>query len=168
MVKELRLDDDTFRRFQRGDHDAFTKVYETYHGLMYTIIYSIVRHRENAEDVLQDTAIKMFHKAHTCRSKETLQAWLALIARNTALNAIAKKTEQSWQDAFDHYVQTEDEDGMFSTWHQQLTDKENLILAYHLVYGLGFELIGKILNHATSHVYKIYHDALEKIKEDYR
>lgn len=167
MLVTLSIDKDTFERFKQQDHHAFTRVHQTYGSLLYVIVYAIVKHREDAEDVLQEVWLKTFQKASTCRSFETFQAWLILIARNTALNALAKKKDTTWQEAFDHHLQHLDDYGTFTTWHKQLTDKENLILAYKLVYGLGFDDIATLLHHATSHIYTIYQSALEKIKEDY-
>ncbi len=161
------IDKDTFERFKRKDHHAFARIHQTYGSLLYLIVYSIVKHREDTEDILQDTWLKIFHHASTCRSYDTFQAWLILIARNTALNALAKKRDITWQDAFDHHLKHLEDYGELTTWHTQLTDKENLILAYKLVYGLGFEDIATLLHHATSHVYTLYQKALEKIKEDY-
>ena len=161
------IDQDIFLQFKRRNHDAFQRVYDTYHSLCHVIIYSILKHKEWSEDVLQDVFVKAYEKAPTCQSNQTLQAWLALIAKNTALNALAKKKELSWQEAYEDYLPQEEVHDVFQTWHRQLTDKENLILAYKLVYDLGFETIARLLNMSVTSVYQHYKQCLEKIKEDY-
>lgn len=162
------IDQATFLQFKKRHHSAFQIVYDTYHSLCHVIVYSILKHKEWSEDVLQDVFVKVYQKAPTCQSSDTLQAWLALIARHTALNALAKKRDLTWQDAYENYLQQTDQKDAFQTWHHQLTDKENLILAYKIVYDLGFETIATLLQMSLSSVYKVYKQSLDKIKEDYQ
>jgi RNA polymerase sigma factor (sigma-70 family) len=162
------IDQDIFLQFKRRNHEAFQYVYDTYHTLCHVIIYSILKHKEWSEDVLQDVFIKVYEKAPTCQSNQTLQAWLALIAHHTALNALAKKKELHWQEGYDDYLLQDESRDVFQTWHRQLSDQENLILAYKLVYDLGFETIARLVNMPLTSVYKQYKQSLDKIKEDYQ
>jgi RNA polymerase sigma-70 factor (ECF subfamily) len=168
MGKLQGLDPAQFFRFKKRDHAIFDQVYAMYHRVCYVVIYSILKHHETSEDVLQDVFLKAYEKAPTCRHQDSLQAWLVLIARNTALNVLAKQKELAWQEAYDDYVTSLEKPDMFQTWHKQLSDQENLLLAYRLVYDLGFETIAALLNISVSAAHKRYQSILEKIKEDYR
>ncbi len=162
------LDKETFTAFQRGNHLAFQKVYEQFRSLLYVVILSIVKHEATTEDLLQDTFLKIYQKGHLVRDPSKFQAWVVMIAKHTALNELKRHKDESWQDTYDHTAMSEDGKSLFQTWHRNLSDEENLIIAYKIVYDLGFEDIAKLRNASLSHVYKIYQQALEKLKEVYQ
>jgi DNA-directed RNA polymerase specialized sigma24 family protein len=61
-----------------------------------------------------------------------------------------------------------DESRLFATWHHSLTDAENLIIAYKIVYEYTFEEIASLTNIPLTSVYKKYQAALTKLKKEYR
>jgi RNA polymerase sigma-70 factor (ECF subfamily) len=162
------LDPQTFSAFQRGDHQAFQTVYEQFRSLLYVVILSIVKHEATTEDLLQDTFLKIYQKGHLVRDPSKFQAWIVMIAKRTALNELKRNKEETWQDAYDNTPSREDGKSLFQTWHHNLTDEENLIVAYKIVYDLGFEDIAKLMDASLSHVYKVYQQALTKLKVMYK
>lgn len=162
------LDINTFHAFQRGDHQAFQIVYEQYRSLLYVVIWSIVKHEATAEDLLQDTFLKIYQKGHLVREPSKFQAWMVMIAKRTALNELKRNKEESWQEVYNQTASREDGKGLFQTWHHNLTDEENLIIAYKIVYELSFEDITKLMNASLSHIYKVYQQALKKLKVVYQ
>ena len=163
-----RLDPRTFAAFKRGDHGAFQDIYQQYKSLLYIIILSYVRHEPTAEDLLQDTFIKIYQKGHTVKQPEAFQAWAVMIAKRTALNELKRRKEEVMSDEAALHLVASEERSLFQTWHRGLTDEENLIIAYKIVYDLGFEEIATLQDASLSHVYKIYQLAMEKLKVIYQ
>lgn len=66
---------------------AFNVFYDNYSSALYGIILKIVNSEEAAQDVLQDSVIKIWKNFNTYdRSKGTLFTWVLNIARNTAID----------------------------------------------------------------------------------
>jgi len=157
-----------FLAFKRGDHGAFKEVYTQYRSLLFVVILGIVKHEATAEDLLQDSFLKIYQKAHTLRQADQFKAWAIMIAKRTALNHLKKRQEEAWEDHYDISAPSGETRSIFQTWHAHLSDEENLIIAYKIVYDLGFEDIAKIMDCSLSRVYKLYQQALGKLKAMYQ
>jgi RNA polymerase sigma-70 factor (ECF subfamily) len=158
----------TFQALKRGNHEAFHEVYQQFRSLLYVIILSIVKHEPTAEDLLQDTFLKIYQKVSTLKDPEKFQAWASMIAKHTALNELKRRKEEVWQDKYDQISSGEDGKSLFQTWHKHLSDQENLVIAYKIVYELGFEDISKLMDVSLSNVHHLYEQALDKLKVMYR
>ena len=44
------------------DEKAFNLLYEQYHDLVYYVVLQIVKHKEDAKDITQDTFIQLYQK----------------------------------------------------------------------------------------------------------
>lgn len=81
----------------RGNHAAFRALYDAVSPKLFGVVLRITRNRSMAEEVLQETFVKVWQKAERF-SPEAGQpmAWLAAIARNRAIDRIrAEKLERS-------------------------------------------------------------------------
>jgi RNA polymerase sigma factor (sigma-70 family) len=164
----MELKPDTFIALKRGDHGAFHEVYSQFKSLLYVVILGIVKNEATTEDLLQDTFLKIYQKAHTVRNIHQFKAWAVMVAKHTALNELKRRREEDWQDHFDQTIATPEPKSLFQTWHAHLTDQENLIIAYKIVYDIGFEDIAKLMDLSLSRVYNLYQQALNKLKEMYQ
>jgi len=73
---------------QAGDCEAFGKVAELYLERIYRHVYRIIKNREDAEDLTQDTFIRAFHYLGSYDLERSFQNWLYAIATNVALNGL--------------------------------------------------------------------------------
>jgi len=69
-------------RLQAGDADAFDAAYERYARRLYRFLLRLCRSRHAAEDVLQETWLKLATRAHDLAADTDLAAWLFTVARN--------------------------------------------------------------------------------------
>jgi RNA polymerase sigma-70 factor (ECF subfamily) len=60
--------------------------------MVYTIAIKIVRNREDAEEVAQDSFIKAFQKLNSFKGESKFSTWLYTIVYRTAISKIRKKT----------------------------------------------------------------------------
>ena len=92
-----------------GDETALRTVYELTSAKLLGIILRIVPGRERAEDVLQDTFIKVWHRAGAYDpALGSPITWLSTVARNTALNVV-RSEGQRHEDAFGELPEIADE-----------------------------------------------------------
>jgi len=77
---------------KRGDKAAIDKLYKMYAGSLMGIISRIVKFDEVAEDVLQDTFVKIWKSiAQYDSSKGRLFTWMANLAKNAAIDQVRSK-----------------------------------------------------------------------------
>ncbi|MCC7437966.1 MAG: sigma-70 family RNA polymerase sigma factor [Armatimonadetes bacterium] len=76
-------------QLRQRDRRAFGVIYDRYSGALYGVIVRIVQVEEMAEDVLQETFIKIWKNAESYdNSRGTLFTWMLNIARNSALDKL--------------------------------------------------------------------------------
>lgn len=76
---------------QAGDKKAIAYIYDKWADPLYGVIYNICKDEAIAKDVLQDTFLKVWEKAHTYDAdKAKLFTWIYQIARNKAIDAYRK------------------------------------------------------------------------------
>lgn len=91
-------DKNLLRQCINGSQQAQFELYGRYATAMYHVAYRIVAHREGAEDVLQDSFLKVFHQLHTLRNEITLSAWIKRIVVTTALNYLRSQKKMQFVD----------------------------------------------------------------------
>ena len=69
-------------RLKDGDARAFDEAYNAYHQRIYGFIVRMVRRPDIAEDMLQETWIRLANHAPRLRDDTELGAWLFTVARN--------------------------------------------------------------------------------------
>lgn len=84
------MDDSNIHDLLKSDpRRAVAKILEKYGGALFGVIYKITGSKETAEDVLQDTSVKIWKNADTYdKNKGQLFTWLLNIARNTAIDKV--------------------------------------------------------------------------------
>jgi len=76
----------------KKDDKAFTLLYDMYAKSLYGIIYNLIKDREEAEDVLQETFVKIWKNMDSYNeSKGRFFTWILNIARNTAIDKLRSK-----------------------------------------------------------------------------
>lgn len=83
------------------DEKAMSLLYDNYANTLYGVAYKVVKNQELAEDVLQESFIKIWKKSDSYDpAKAKLFTWLFRITRNTAidkLRSIGTKTSKEIQ-----------------------------------------------------------------------
>jgi len=72
-------------RLLRGDEDAFTAFVENFHSRLAQYSFLMCGQREDAEEVAQETLLKVFERIGELREPGRLKAWVFRIAKNECL-----------------------------------------------------------------------------------
>ena len=76
----------------KKDDRSFTLLYENYSKSLYGVIFTLIKDREEAEDVLQEVFIKIWKNIDSYNdSKGRLYTWMLNIARNTSIDKLRSK-----------------------------------------------------------------------------
>ena len=154
--------------FIARDEKAFNEVYVAYRKLLFFIIISIVKNETIAEDLLQDTFIKVYEAKETIKDPSSFHSYITLTAKNLALNELKKmRRVESLEPLIDIYGYVEQNFTLLSEIADYLSDIENTIVVYKIVHERGFKEISQLTDIPLSTVYQIYQRALSKIKKRY-
>ncbi len=69
---------------------SYEQLVQRHMNRVYTIVYRIVNHKEEAEDITQEVFVKVFHGLKKFDQKSSFSTWLYRIATNSALDAFDK------------------------------------------------------------------------------
>lgn len=83
-------DRDLVRAAQQGDRDAFRSLFERYHRRAYALAFGVVRHQEDALDVVQDAFIKAHRYLDKFEGNSSFYTWLYRIVMNLAIDHLRK------------------------------------------------------------------------------
>lgn len=77
---------------KQGERSFLKALYETYGDILFTMCIRIVKERSRAEDVLQESLVKIWKNAAKFdRRKARLLTWAVQIVKNTALDQVRSK-----------------------------------------------------------------------------
>lgn len=76
----------------QGNTSSYNYLVNNYKDMVYTIAIKIVRNREDAEEVAQDSFIKAFQKLNSFKGESKFSTWLYTIVYRTAISKIRKNT----------------------------------------------------------------------------
>ena len=69
-------------RLRRGDPDAFDDVYAAFNTRLFTFLVRLSRRRDVAEDLLEETWLRLVKHAHRLAADTRLGPWLFTVARH--------------------------------------------------------------------------------------
>ena len=78
-------------RYQRGDRDAFAELLRRYETQIYNFSLRYLRSGDLAEDVTQDTFLRIVQRAAEFKHESRFSTWLYAIARNLCLDELRKQ-----------------------------------------------------------------------------
>lgn len=90
-TKEDRLDSKLVREYLSGDEKAFTLLYERYRERLMRFLVSWVKDKDLAQDLLQETFLRVFRHIKNYDPKRKFSTWIFMISANLAKNAYRNK-----------------------------------------------------------------------------
>ena len=88
-----------------GDANAFTVLVERYKDLVFTLALRMMKHREEAEEVAQDTFVKMYKSLHKFKGDSKFSTWIYRVAYNTCLDRLKKNKRYQSTVTIDEYTE---------------------------------------------------------------
>lgn len=77
------------------DKKAFEELYDKYSGALFNIILRIVNHSQVAEDVLQESFLKIWKNIDSFDgSKSTIFTWMMNICKNTSIDTLRRNNSR--------------------------------------------------------------------------
>jgi len=83
-------DEELIARFQEGDERAYVELVRRYKDRLLNFVYRYLNSYEQAEDVVQDTLMKLYTSAHMYREIAKFSTWIFTIAANLAKSELRR------------------------------------------------------------------------------
>jgi RNA polymerase sigma-70 factor (ECF subfamily) len=95
-------DEELARRLQRREPDAMADLYDRFGRLAYSVIFAIVRDGATAEDLVQETFLRVWNRVHAFEAgRGSLGPWLLAVARNRAIDHIRSAGAKMDRNAYE-------------------------------------------------------------------
>ena len=80
------------QQIYKKDDRAFTLLYDMYSKSLFSVIYNLIRDHEEAEDILQETFVKIWKNIESYdESKGRFYTWILNISRNASIDRLRSK-----------------------------------------------------------------------------
>ena len=107
-IREVEL----ARDLLAGKEEAFDRFVETFRSKIFRYSFMMCGHREDAEEVSQETLLKVFESFDQLREPERVKAWVFRIAKNACLMKRRKSVFAPSQElSLDQFLPSSDDDG---------------------------------------------------------
>ena len=158
--KESQILSTWVKETQQGSQEAFAQIYNYLKNRLFSLAYRYTYNRETAEDILQETFIKIFTNLSTINNPETFIPWVYRVTINTALSYLRqqKKHFQAQVSAEASELEVQDVPGVESLSQREdqlhqaieaalrtLPPKLKTVFLLHDVQGFTHEEIAAIL-----------------------
>ncbi len=90
-----------------GDTAAFEVLVERYKNLVFTLTFRMLKNREEAEEVAQDTFIKVYKSLNSFKGDSKFSTWIYKIAYNKSLDRLKKNKKFINNVAIDAFTESQ-------------------------------------------------------------
>ncbi len=163
---------------QNGNHSAFKLIVEKYLEISSRIALRLINNRAIAEEVVQDSFLKVWEKAQLWDEKKaSFKTWFYRILRNKCIDYLRKKRESFLDVDIDIIDETQySDDNFFKKEEAKIVQQEITALkevqktAIILFYYENFKIkeIAKILNKKEKAVESLLFRAKTKLKKSFK
>jgi len=85
----------------QGDEEAFEAVFRAYYGRIFALAYRLLGSTQEADDVTQETFLRLSQRPPTVRQGQSLLGWLMRVATNLSYNVLrAERRRQTRETAW--------------------------------------------------------------------
>ena len=169
---------DLVARVQKQDRDAFILLTQLYQKKVFQLAYSFFRNKEDALDIVQETFLRFYQKAHMFQKGKNFQNWLLQLAKNICIDYYRKyqKRDNEWRQEGDveqlnpgslessYHDPSSDFREIFSCCLGKLSDKQRMIFVMKHYNHLHYREIAQILDIALGTVKSLHFKAVRNLR----
>jgi RNA polymerase sigma factor (sigma-70 family) len=149
-----------------GDTNVFGVLVDRYKEMIFTLALKMIKNREEAEEISQDTFIKIYNSLNKFKGDSKFSTWIYKIAYNTCLDRLKKNKKEentiSIDEFSDYLVKTRD--NALSVLEEKerkqtiqnclnlLSREENFLLTLYYFDDQNLEEIAKIMDINSNNV----------------
>lgn len=159
-----------FKGIANKEEKEFKRLYEEYRKLVYGISFSILKNRENSEEMVQEVFTKIWSMPVEYLPTNHEASWLYRLTKNETLNFLRKQKEKVDMEEL-YYIGKEDKEleaiverENYNKILSKLEEKDQEIVSLKILSALSFQEISRILDMPMGTVQWRYYKALHTLK----
>ena len=173
----MSLDEELIDKYLNGDEKSLEVLIKRYLKPIYSFAFNFVLNQQDAEDLTQETFLKMWRNLRKFKKEKNFENWLFTIAKNTCLDFLRKKKKNLTLSADNLEIVAD-----FAPPLLEKLEKENLleklkkeieklpikmrqIIDLYYNFGLNFREISEILGEPINTVKSRHRRAISKLKK---
>ena len=166
-ARELK---ELFIEIKYGNRIAFEKLYNNYNKLIYNIAYSILKNKQDAEDIVQIVFEKLYLIDKEKLPNRNESSWLYSITKNETINYLKRNKNNIDLDSIYNIKDDNNEinkiidQDSYNRLISKLNNKEKEIISLKIISNLSFEEIGKLLKEPPGTIKWRYYKAVNTLK----
>ena len=152
-------DDYLIDKVIKGENNAYAELVDRYKQMVYTLAYKIVKNREDAEEVAQDTFVKAYNALSDFKGDSKFSTWLYKIAYYRSLDYLKKNKRRvettkidiseeyniaSLDDALD-VLEAKDRTEIIKHAIQKLPGEDSVLITLYYFETLSMNEISKVM-----------------------
>ena len=165
--QELHL---IFQDIIKGNISKLDDLYEKYNRLIYGITFSIIKNKEDSEDIVQIVFMKIFQTDKNKLPITNESSWLYSFTKNETLNYLGKKKQEVNLDEI-YYITEEDKElnkiidkDNYNRIIAKLNKQEREIISLKILSNMSFKEISLLLNIPMGTVQWKYYTSLYTLR----
>ena len=181
---------ESFRK--TGNSDCFTTLVRRYQDRLYNLAYRVLTNEEEAEEVVQDTFLRIHEGASNFRTSNVFAGWLFRIAHNACLDILRTRQKEIGNLSFDdtqpirdgvektrlvlqqiadgkvgpeENVRLQEQAQLIEESLKELPDEQRVVVVLRDVEGFSYEEIASIVGSSAGTVRSRIHYGRLKLRE---
>lgn len=149
-----------------GNTNAFATLVDRYKDMVYTLALKMLGNKEEAEEIAQDTFIKIYKALHKFKGESKFSTWTYKITYNTCLDALKKRKKEKSvtyiEDFGEHQVKAlheildtideKERNQAIQECLNELPNDEAFLLTLYYFDEQSVEEIAKVMNNSASNI----------------
>lgn len=159
-----------FKEMKQGNNQIIEELYNRYNKVVYGIAFSILKNKEDSEDVVQIVFSKLYSIDKSKLPKEKSGTWLYSVTKNEALAILRKKYDnigleniyncESENNEIDNFIDKESYNKLIN----KLSEKEQEIVSLKILSNLTFEEIAIVLGESINTIKWRYYKSIYSLR----
>lgn len=159
-----------FNKLKEGDKEALKEIYNKCNKIVYGIAFSILKNRDNSEDIVQIVFMKIMNMSKDLLPIKNEMSWIYSLTKNETLNYIRKQKDLvNIEEAYflleeDKEIQKIIEKDSYNNLIKKLPEKDREIISLKILSNMSFREISNLLNMPIGTVQWRYYTSLHSLK----
>ena len=165
--KELH---EIFQDLRNQKKDAYNKLYEGYYSLVYGIVFSILKNKEDSEDVTHEIFTKIYKLDVSKLPTDNEASWLFTVSKNECFLHLRKSRPNiSLEEIYEMPSSSNDIENVIDVEYYNklisgLKEEEKMIVSLKVLSNFTFKRISQVMNIPIGTVQWKYYNAINSLK----